>query len=73
MNTTYDTLADAVYITLKKGKVSRTIPLADRLIVDVDSKGNVLGVEILDARKQMGVTGSKTPEFTFSVPQMELA
>lgn len=68
MNTTYDTIADAVYITLKKGRVSRTIPLADRLIVDVDSKGNVLGVEILDAKKQMGIKGKQAPAFTFSLP-----
>jgi uncharacterized protein YuzE len=68
MNTTYDTFADAVYITLKKGKVSRTLPLANRLMVDLDSKGNILGMEILDAKKQMGIKGTKNPEFTFSVP-----
>lgn len=71
MKTTYDTIADAVYISLKKGRVSRTIPLADRLIVDVDIKGNILGVEILDAKKQMGIKKDEIPSFTFSVPQLQ--
>ena len=55
MKSTYDTIADALYITFKKGKISNTIKLSDRLIVDLDSKGNTVGIEILDAKNQLAV------------------
>jgi len=48
MKIDYDKVADAVYIRVKKGKVAKTISLKDRLIVDTDKSGNILGVEILD-------------------------
>lgn len=53
MNINYDKVADAVYMTLRKGKVSKTVEMEDRLIVDVDKKGNILGIEILDAGNQL--------------------
>lgn len=53
MNTKYDKTADAVYIRLKKGKVSKTLKLENRLIVDLDSKSNILGMEILNASSQI--------------------
>lgn len=49
MKIDYDKIADAMYMTLRKGKVAKSVELEDRLIADVDKKGNVLGVEILDA------------------------
>ncbi len=53
MKTKYDKNADALYITLKKGKVFNTLKLSDRLIVDLDKKGNTLGIEILDTKNQL--------------------
>lgn len=53
MNINYDKVADAVYMTLRKGKVSKTVEMEDRLIVDVDKKGNILGIELLDAGNQL--------------------
>lgn len=52
MNINYDKVADAIYMTLRKGKVSKTVEMEDRLIVDVDKKGNILGIELLDAGNQ---------------------
>lgn len=53
MNINYDKVADAIYMTLRKGKVSKTVEMKDRLIVDVDKKGNILGIELLDAGNQL--------------------
>lgn len=53
MNIQYDKTADAMYIYLNKGKVKKTIKLQDRLVVDVDKDGKVLGIEILDVSSQV--------------------
>ena len=53
MNINYDKVADAIYMTLRKGKVSKTVEMEDRLIVDVDKKGNILGIELLDEGNQL--------------------
>ena len=53
MNINYDQTADAVYINLKKGKVAKTAKLAERLLVDLDKSGKILGLEILDASSQI--------------------
>ena len=53
MNINYDKTADAVYINLKKGKVAKTTKLAERLLVDLDKSGKILGLEILDASSQI--------------------
>ena len=53
MKLEYDREADAAYIYLeypiKDGQVKNTIELNDKIILDFDSKGKLLGVEILDA------------------------
>ena len=43
----FDTEVNAMYIHLKKGKVDRSEPLADNVIVDVNKKGEAIGIEIL--------------------------
>ena len=53
MKLEYDREADAAYIyieyPIKDGQVKNTIELNDKIILDFDSKGKLLGVEILDA------------------------
>ncbi len=53
MKMTYDKVADAAYIYLDCGtenkKVSKTVEVARNLIVDFGSKGEIIGLEILDA------------------------
>ena len=51
MRITYDPLADAVSITIKKGKVSKTKEIGKDTLLDLDKKGEPLYLEILDARK----------------------
>ena len=43
----FDPLAKAIYITLEKGKAKRTIEFAPESFIDLDSKGNLMGIELL--------------------------
>ncbi len=53
---TYDKEADAVYIYLKDifpGEVVKTISLNESINIDLDSEGKTLGIEVLDASKNL--------------------
>lgn len=52
MTIKYDTVADAVYLSLTEGAVATTVNVNDRLMMDLDAQGNTLGLEILDASTQ---------------------
>ncbi len=43
----FDLKVNAMYIRLKEGKVSESEPLADNIVVDLDEKGEVVGIEVL--------------------------
>jgi len=47
---TYDAEADAVYISVGRGKVERTVETGP-FIYDVDAEGRMVGIEILSASK----------------------
>ena len=53
MKMRYDRKVDAAYIELAKGKYSKTRKVSDVILVDEDKKGKVLGIEILDASKNI--------------------
>ncbi len=53
MKIQYDKTADAMYIYLKKGKIDKTSKMRDRLNVDLDKRGNILGLEILSVSSQI--------------------
>lgn len=66
MKIQYDKIADAIYLYLKKGKVSKTIKMEDRLIVDIDKNGKIIGLEILGIssqvpKKEISKFGMKMP------------
>ena len=42
-----------MYILFKKGKISKTVKMKDRLIVDVDKEGKIIGLEILGVSTQI--------------------
>lgn len=46
---TYDSVVDIHYITLQKGKASKQIETT--AILDVDKKGNILGIEVFGINK----------------------
>ena len=54
MKIDYDTVADAIYFTIKSGKISKSIKIDDRLIVDLSAKGDVVGIELLDTSSKQG-------------------
>ena len=43
----FDEDAGALYLRLGKGKVASSEPIADNMILDVDTKGELLGLELL--------------------------
>ena len=45
-----------MYIRFKKGKVDKSEPLADNIIVDVDKKGEAIGIEILLPKQDLRVS-----------------
>lgn len=45
----FDPEANSLYISLSKGEVVRTIELNDMVYVDVDTQGEILGIEFVDA------------------------
>jgi uncharacterized protein YuzE len=53
MKIQYDKKEDAVYIELAKGKYEVSREISDSVVVDEDKDGKVLGIEILDATKNI--------------------
>lgn len=53
MKIQYDKSAEAMYIYLKKEKVAKTIKINNRVFVDIDKKGNVIGIEMLGVSHQI--------------------
>lgn len=51
MKIKYDKTVDALYISFNKSKVQKTIERGERFLVDVDKKGNAVGIEILNYSK----------------------
>jgi len=60
MKISYDKTADALYLRLKAERVSKTLKMQNKVLVDVDTEGGVMGVEILGVSKQLpkGALGS---------------
>jgi uncharacterized protein YuzE len=64
MKIEYDKITDALYIYFKKAKVYKTVKAEEGVLFDVDRKGNVIGVEILDMSAQTSqkhIKGLKIP------------
>ncbi len=54
MEITYDSKADALNITFKKGKVVKTVQLAPEINLDLDKKNQPLYLEIIGASEKIG-------------------
>jgi len=54
MEITYDSKADALNITFKKGKVARTVEIAPEINLDLDKKEKPLYLEIIGASEKIG-------------------
>lgn len=52
----FDSEVNALYIRLKKRKVDKSESLGDNVIVDVDKKGEAMGIEILLPKQDVRVS-----------------
>mgnify|MGYP001615063300 FL=1 len=55
MEISYDKKADAMYIEFQKGKFAKNKKVDDFTIIDLDEKGNLLGIEILAVSKRIPI------------------
>jgi uncharacterized protein YuzE len=55
MNLNYDTIADAAYLNVNKGKVTKTVEMKSGVIVDIGQNGNIIGIEILNFSAQQNI------------------
>ena len=53
MEISYDKRSDALYIKFQGGQFARNKKIDDLTIIDLDEKGNLLGIELLDASKRI--------------------
>ncbi|MFH1376490.1 MAG: DUF2283 domain-containing protein [Candidatus Woesearchaeota archaeon] len=63
MKIEYDKEVDAAYIYFKEieeGEVIQTISLNESVSIDLDSEGKTLGIEILDASKNLPANAIKS-------------
>jgi len=63
MKMIFDKEADAVYIYLKdilKGEVKKTISLNDSINIDLGENDKALGIEVLDASKNLPLSALKS-------------
>lgn len=60
----YDPKVDVVYIELAEGKYSETRKVSEAILVDEDKEGKVLGIEILDAKRNIAAFDPRKTNFT---------
>ncbi|MBI2891026.1 MAG: DUF2283 domain-containing protein [Nitrospirae bacterium] len=60
MKISYDTKADAAYITLKEGEFARNKEVEEGIVLDIGKDGSLLGIEILEASTRMSLSDIAT-------------
>jgi len=53
MKIKYDKDADAIYIELSENEFSSNKKIDDNTIIDIDTNGNIIGIELLDVSKRL--------------------
>ena len=53
MEIRYDREADALYIEFRKGTFAKNKKIDDFTVLDLDQKGNILGIEMIHASKRI--------------------
>jgi len=66
MKISYDPKVDALYIRFGEGKYDRTKKVTDDILVDITKNGKVLGLEIIDATKNISALKSKGITFEWA-------
>ncbi|MBN2230865.1 MAG: DUF2283 domain-containing protein [Candidatus Thorarchaeota archaeon] len=52
MQVEYDKVADSVYFRLKGNDVAESVEIAEGVVIDYDSKGEICGIEVLAFSKR---------------------
>ena len=68
MTIKYDKIADAIYMKMSDAVISNTTKLDDSFFVDKDAKGNIVGLEILDASSRQDLLSSLEKDVEAGVP-----
>ena len=56
MNISYDKDAECLYIQFQQGKVSKTKKIEEGILIDLDEKGRIYGIEIVGVSERMPIT-----------------
>lgn len=55
MKIEYSKESDALYVYFKQGEVGKSVEIEEGVVVDLDSQGHLVGIEILDASNRIGI------------------
>jgi uncharacterized protein YuzE len=56
MKIEYSKDVDALYIKLREAKITDSIDIEEGVTVDIDEKGHIVGLEILDASERLDIS-----------------
>jgi uncharacterized protein YuzE len=70
MEIRYDPEADAMYIKFRAGEYEISEEIREGIIVDFDENNEIIGIEILDAKKRL--SPSSVAEMSFKFSKLEL-
>jgi uncharacterized protein YuzE len=56
MKIEYSKSVDALYIRLREVQINDSLDIEEGVTVDLDEKGHIVGIEILDASEKMDIT-----------------
>jgi len=56
MKIEYSKNIDALYIKLREAKITDSVDIEEGVTVDIDEKGHIVGMEILDASEKLDIT-----------------
>jgi uncharacterized protein YuzE len=65
----YDHQADAAYIRVSEESVARSVEKTPGIVIDLDRKGRVVGVELLSPRK-VSLTAMSQISKQYKVPEL---
>jgi len=73
MKITYDLEGDALYILLREAKPEDSFDLNPGITVDIDEKGEIIGVEIIGARERgIFINDLHLENLPYSAPSMQV-
>ena len=56
MKIEYSKEVDALYIKLREAKITDSVDIEEGVTVDIDEKGHIVGLEILDASEKLDIS-----------------